>query len=101
MQKVNMRREYMTTPVIGVTTFISTDGLRLPENYSIAVSGEKGVPVVLAKVEDEALIKKQIDSIDGLLLSGGNDIEPSFFGESPHQKLGPIEPGRDFYEMKL
>lgn len=91
----------MTTPIIGVTTFISSDGLRLPENYSIAIAGERGVPVVLAKVEDETLIKRQIDSIDGLLLSGGDDIEPSFFGESPHQKLGPIEPGRDLYEMKL
>ncbi len=91
----------MTNPVIGVTTFISSDGLRLPENYSIAIAGEQGVPVILAKVEDEALIKKQIDNIDGLLLSGGDDIEPSFFGESPHQKMGAIEPGRDLYEMKL
>lgn len=91
----------MTNPVIGVTTFISSDGLRLPENYSIAVAGEQGVPVILAKVEDEALIKKQIDNIDGLLLSGGDDIEPSFFGESPHQKMGDIEPGRDLYELKL
>lgn len=91
----------MTNPVIGVTTFISSDGLRLPENYSIAISGEKGVPVILAKIEDEALIKKQIENIDGLLLSGGDDIDPSFFGEGPHQKIGPIEPGRDLYEMKL
>lgn len=91
----------MKNPVIGVTTFISSEGLRLPENYSIAISGEKGVPVILAKVEDETLIKKQIENIDGLLLSGGDDIEPAFFGESPHQKIGPIEPGRDLYEMKL
>lgn len=91
----------MTNPVIGVTTFISSDGLRLPENYSIAISGEKGVPVILAKVEDETLIRKQIESIDGLLLSGGDDVEPKFFGENPHQKMGAIEPGRDLYEMKL
>ncbi|WP_213809690.1 hypothetical protein [Jeotgalicoccus sp. WY2] len=39
----------MTNPVIGVTTFISSDGLRLPENYSIAIAGEEGVPVILAK----------------------------------------------------
>ena len=89
----------MANPVIGVTTFISSDGLRLPENYSIAISGEKGVPVILAKVEDETLIRKQIESIDGLLLSGGDDVEPKFFGENPHQKMGAIEPGRDLYEI--
>lgn len=91
----------MTSPIIGVTTFISSDGLRLPETYSTAIAGEGGAPVILAKVENESLIKRQIESIDGLLLSGGDDIEPAFFGESPHQKMGAIEPGRDLYEMKL
>ncbi|MCK1976452.1 gamma-glutamyl-gamma-aminobutyrate hydrolase family protein [Jeotgalicoccus huakuii] len=91
----------MSLPVIGVTTFVSEDQLRLPESYSIAIANEGGVPIILPKVENDALIKAQIQSLDALVLSGGDDVDPEFFGEAPHQKMGAIEPGRDAYEMKL
>lgn len=91
----------MKNAVIGITTFITGDSLKLPVTYINAVSGSNGVPLVLAKTESDQQIKQQVDSIDGLLLTGGDDIDPSLFGDDPHQKLGNIEPGRDAYEMKL
>lgn len=91
----------MSLPVIGVTTFVSGDQLRLPESYSIAIAKEGGVPMILPKVENEKLIKAQVEALDALLLSGGDDVDPEFFNEAPHQKMGPIEPGRDTYELKL
>lgn len=91
----------MGETVIGITTFITGDSLKLPATYITAVSGSGGVPFVLAKIEDDTKVKAQVDAIDGLVLTGGDDIDPSLFGEDPHQKLGNIEPGRDAYEAKL
>lgn len=91
----------MKDAIIGITTFITGDSLKLPVNYINAVSGASGIPMILAKIEDETRIKQQVDSIDALLLTGGDDIDPSLFSEDPHQNLGNIEPGRDAYEMRL
>jgi len=38
---------------------------------------------------------------DGLLLAGGGDVDPRFFGEEPHPTYHPAEPGRDEHEMEL
>lgn len=91
----------MSQPIIGITTFISSKGLTLPTTYIDAVDDSDGVPMVLAKTPDTEKIKSQIDKVDALLLTGGNDIEPALFNEEPHQQLGEIEPGRDEYESKL
>jgi len=88
-------------PIIGITTFITEDRLVLPDTYIKAVSESGGTPIILPKVADDAQIRMQLDQIDGLLLSGGDDIDPGLFGEDPHPKLGIIEPGRDEYESKL
>ncbi len=42
-----------------------------------------------------------IGSIDGLLLTGGGDVEPSIYGASTHPAFDPAEPGRDEYEIEL
>lgn len=91
----------MSQPIIGITTLISDNSLTLPTTYIDAINDSDGVPVILAKSLDEEKIKQQIDKIDALLLTGGNDIEPALFNEEPHQSLGEIEPGRDEYESKL
>lgn len=88
-------------PIIGITTFITEDKLILPDNYITAVSESGGTPIILPKVTDDAQVRGQLDQIDGLLLTGGDDINPALFREDPHQKLGIIEPGRDEYETKL
>ncbi len=41
------------------------------------------------------------DALDGILLSGGADIDPRHFGEDPHPKMGPIDPERDEFELAL
>jgi len=39
--------------------------------------------------------------LDGLLLAGGEDVDPALFGEPPHPSFRPAEPGRDEHEMAL
>jgi putative glutamine amidotransferase len=42
-----------------------------------------------------------VGRFDGLLLTGGHDVDPVLFGQLPHPTFTPSEPGRDAYEMRL
>lgn len=42
-----------------------------------------------------------VKDLDGLLLTGGEDVDPARYGEVPHPSTGPINPRRDDFEMEL
>ena len=42
-----------------------------------------------------------VQSVDGILLTGGNDVLPSIYGEAAHQAFEAAEPGRDEFELEL
>lgn len=87
-------------PFIGVTSDIDEKGDTLVQTrYITAVRRAGGVPIVLP-VGMEA-IDEVCAHLDGLLLIGGEDIDPSLFGEEPHQKLGKVFPQRDEMELAL
>ncbi|PAB59022.1 gamma-glutamyl-gamma-aminobutyrate hydrolase family protein [Anaeromicrobium sediminis] len=97
-------------PVIGVSgSIIIDDGGRFPgyrrsyvnEDYIQAVKMAGGMPFIIPMTDDEELIRMQIESIDGLILSGGHDLDPLLYGEEPLQKLGGILPERDDFDCRL
>ncbi|HLR64805.1 MAG TPA: gamma-glutamyl-gamma-aminobutyrate hydrolase family protein [Pseudogracilibacillus sp.] len=93
----------MKKPIIGVTPSIQSD----EKNYFINRDNAKvieemgGIPYILPHSQCEDNILQIAEMIDGLYLTGGNDIDPTFFGEEPHPKLGTINPTRDFFEDEL
>lgn len=91
----------MSKPIIGITTMIDGKTLSLNENYIKAVTDLGGVPLLLAKNDDEQSIKEQVEMIDALYLSGGSDINPRTYDEEPHLKLESVEHGRDEYEIEV
>ena len=42
-----------------------------------------------------------VSAVDGILLPGGDDVQPSIYGEDAHSTFEPAEPGRDAYEIEL
>jgi putative glutamine amidotransferase len=58
---------------------------------------------VLSVVEgtDKTLLRTIYDLVDGLLLSGGEDVDPAHYGEPRHEKCGPVSPDRDKVEFTL
>src|SRR3954452_5466122 len=71
-------------------------------SYTQAIQEAGGIPVVLpahAYADDaEALL----DRLDGLLVSGGPDLDPAVYGAAPHPALGPeVDRTADEYELAL
>lgn len=72
----------------------------IKHEYYEAILRAGGIPVLLPNVEAAEAIKEQINSIDGLLLTGGGDMHPNHFGQKPHSKLGPTTRDRDNFEFE-
>ncbi|WP_099353800.1 gamma-glutamyl-gamma-aminobutyrate hydrolase family protein [Fredinandcohnia onubensis] len=91
----------MNKPIIGVTSHVELDYKHtLSNDYIQAVIEAGGIPVILPIGIDED-VSQIVSKIDGLLLTGGGDIDPTLFGEEPHPKLGTISPGRDDFEPAI
>ncbi|MEM6293623.1 MAG: gamma-glutamyl-gamma-aminobutyrate hydrolase family protein [Myxococcota bacterium] len=60
-----------------------------------------GVPVLLVEVEDPDAIEAQMADLDGLLLTGGADVAPQSYGETPMKPEWGGDPIRDAYEIEL
>lgn len=90
-------------PMVGVTSSIEEDERRqfINANYLHRVLKAGAIPVVLSMDMDAEQITTCLDRLDGLMLSGGNDIDPMIFGEAPAKGLGQVNPKRDKLEMKL
>jgi putative glutamine amidotransferase len=78
--------------VIGITA------CRKLEDYRQAILHAGGEPRVL---EVGAGVETALEGIDGLLLTGGDDVTPTRYGEARHEKVVEAEPGRDEFEIGL
>ncbi len=90
-------------PVIGLTVSVSTDEGQLytPLAYPEAVHQAGGLPLLIPAVTDEETLNAYLDQVDGLLLSGGDDVDPQCYGEDQIWQCGEIIPLRDQYELAL
>lgn len=78
--------------VIGITT------CRKLEDYRQSILHVGGEPRIL---DSSMPIEQALDGVDGLMLTGGNDVAPSRYGEAPHATVDEAEPGRDEFEIAL
>lgn len=69
--------------------------------YSDAVVMAGGVPLLCPITDDESVIDEYIESIDGLILSGGDDVLPYYVGEDAAKNVGTVAPERDRYEFLI
>lgn len=95
-------------PLIGITPSVSVDSLAhgtferfvLNSAYANAIVASGGIPVALPYTDTGA--ETVLDRLDGLVLSGGGDVEPARFGaDSVHPATYGILPARDLFELDL
>jgi putative glutamine amidotransferase len=87
-----------TNPIIGITTDMDSEYLRLKHRYCEAITEAGGIPILIPSVGNA---RQYGDRINGLLISGGNDLDPFYYGEevSPRVKLVPRK--RSDFEFAL
>lgn len=71
------------------------------KNYAQAIEGSGGLPLLLPCLSSEEIVEVFLAKIDGLLLSGGVDIDPSYYGEEPDPRLGGLNPERATFEVMV
>lgn len=88
-------------PLIGITGNFGERGSELAEGYYASVEAAGGVPLVIPPGLKPEMLCSLLDRLDGVLLSGGADVNPLFVGEEPIPQLGGINPRRDASELLL
>jgi putative glutamine amidotransferase len=80
-------------PIIGIAP------CRTMADYVEAVRRAGGAPRVLDPARENA--QEVIAEIDGLLLTGGEDVDPALYGQTPHSSTKAVPPERDRFELEL
>jgi putative glutamine amidotransferase len=100
----------MPRPVIGLTTYLEqakqgvwdVRAAFLPHQYFDAVAASGGIAVLLPpQPEPEAAAPALLEGLDGLILTGGLDVQPELYGAARHPLTDPARPDRDAWELAL
>ena len=100
-------------PLIGITSSMglgiysmTQDNLpqeqhRLGDKYVQAILRAGGIPVILPAIEDPEVMAAMAEGLDGILLSGGGDVDPARYGQRATGHLGGVSVRRDAAELAL
>jgi putative glutamine amidotransferase len=94
-------------PVIGITTYVEEaswghwqmPAALIPYDYVRAVERAGGRALLVPPSEDA--LEETLDALDGIVFSGGNDMEPSTYGAEQHAETNGTNPARDRGELAL
>jgi putative glutamine amidotransferase len=94
-------------PVIGITTYVEEaswghwqlPAALIPYDYVRAVERAGGRALLVPP--DDSALEETLDALDGIVFSGGNDLEPSSYGAVPHTETNGTNPTRDRGELAL
>jgi putative glutamine amidotransferase len=97
----------MSRPVIGITTYLTParfgaweeEAALIPAAYVNAIEAAGGRPLLVPP--STQAIEETLDRLDGLLFSGGSDLDPELYGQEEHPETNGIVPERDRAEIAL
>lgn len=92
---------HQARPVIGILGNFGEKGCELAEGYFSSIEAANGIPMVVPPLTDREGILALLDRIDGLMISGGADLNPLYVGEEPSPCLHGINAKRDQYELLI
>ena len=87
------------TPIHNDPRYQPFDATYTPHHFIEAVSKAGGIPVLLPI--NQYPVEEVVQRFDGLLLTGGSDIDPKYYQEEPHREIGALLPERDQHEFAL
>ena len=90
-------------PIVGISPLYDEDkrGLWMRPGYLDVLYSCDAIPLVLPFDSDEIDVEQILSICDGLVLTGGPDVDPGLYGEDPLPECGPIQMLRDELEYRL
>jgi gamma-glutamyl-gamma-aminobutyrate hydrolase PuuD len=93
-------------PIIGITSYLvpaawgawNMEAALVPADYVRAVSAAGGVPLL---VPPGSSLAETLDVVDGLVFSGGSDLDPSLYAAEAHPETNGVVRERDDFELEL
>jgi gamma-glutamyl-gamma-aminobutyrate hydrolase PuuD len=76
-------------------------GSAVPRSYIEAVLSAGGIPVIIPLMYDDEKLAGLLQSLDGIIFTGGEDFDPSYYHETPLPNVNRINAPRDVFDMKL
>jgi gamma-glutamyl-gamma-aminobutyrate hydrolase PuuD len=97
----------VTRPIVGITTYVEPaqwghwhlDAALIPYMYVEAIERAGARPLLVPPVEGG--VEETLDALDGILFSGGSDLDPETYGAEAHGETAGIRPARDRAELAL
>jgi putative glutamine amidotransferase len=97
----------MVRPLVGITTYVTqarfgvweAESLLVPADYVDAVKCAGGRPLLVPPSEDG--VDETLAAVDGLIFSGGSDLDPELYGQEPHAETVGVVAARDRAELVL
>jgi gamma-glutamyl-gamma-aminobutyrate hydrolase PuuD len=94
-------------PLVGITTYVeeaswghwTLDAALIPHAYVLAVERAGARPLLVTPSTEG--IDETLDALDGILFSGGNDLDPASYGADAHPETNGTRPERDRGELAL
>lgn len=93
----------MKKPLIGVLPLVDTErnSFWMLPGYLHGIEQAGGLPVMLPLTTEEASLKQLVETMDGFLFTGGQDVSPELYGKAKRPYCGQCLPQRDEMEIEL
>ena len=88
-------------PLVGISCSHQGGRSMLSRNYTESVARLGGTPVLIPVTTDSLALADLVAQLDGLILSGGGDVHPAYYGQEPLPELGEVDSLRDAGEFLL
>ena len=96
-----------SSPLVALTSTMEEKGgdyqqprINLYTNYITGLQRAGLTPLLVTPAHSQEAIEQIVSVCSGLVLSGGDDIDPSLYGQEPTPELGPVNPARDAAELR-
>ncbi len=98
-------RKRVPACTVAVTASIRPDGdtrrVRLTAAYVTALENAGLIPLIVPPLSSADAASSVLDSVSGLVLTGGEDVDPALYGEQRHEKVRYVNAARDATETAL